>query len=142
MKTRLFLILFFAGFAGIASFLLIDLSRLVALIPGPAAGDIPAITPAIKILSLIQPAVLLSAAVLIGIALAPKVGLSAPVAEALAAGRRVFPVLRLQVVPGVLGALAGGLTILLTTAVFKPFFTKEAAELISQFQRLVPIPTR
>lgn len=141
-KKRLFLILFFAGFAGIASILLIDLAGLVALVPRSAGADIPPITPAIKVLSLIQPAVLLFAAVLLGIALAPKVGLSAPVAEALAAGGRVLPVLRPQIVPGVLGAVIGALTILLTAAVFNPFLTIETVERIGRFQRLMPIPTR
>jgi hypothetical protein len=142
VKTRLFLILFFAGFAGIASFLLVDLTAVIALIPRSSEADVPAITPAIKVLSLIQPTVLLLAAVLIGIAVAPRVGLYAPVAESLAAGERVLPPLGPQVVPGVVGAMIGALTILLTAAVFKPFLTFQTVERISSFQQLMPIPTR
>ena len=142
VKTRLFLILFFAGFAGIASLLLIDFTGLTALIPRSAGEDIPVISPAIKVLSLIQPAVLLVAAVLIGIALAPRVGLSAPAAESLAAGGRVLPDLRPQVVPGLLGSMIGALAILLTAAALKPFFTFETVQRISSFQQLMPIPTR
>jgi hypothetical protein len=139
MKKRLFLILFCLGFAGVLSVLLIDLSALAALIP---AADVPPITPAIKILSLIQPTVLVGVAVLIGVALAPKVGLSAPAAEALAAGDRAMPALKPQVLPGVLGGVIGALAILLTHAVFKPLLTTETVARITRFGSLVPIPTR
>ena len=139
MKRRLFLILFLLGFAGVLSILLIDLSALAALIP---AADPPPITPAIKILSLIQPAVLVGVAVLIGLALASKIGLSAPAAEALAAGEQVLPALRPQLIPGVLGGVIGALAILVTHAVFKPLLTTETVERISRFGSLLPIPTR
>ena len=139
MKRRLFLILFLLGFAGVLSILLIDLSALAALIP---AADPPPITPAIKILSLIQPAVLVGVAVLIGLALASKIGLSAPAAEALAAGEQVLPALRPQLIPGVLGGVIGALSILVTHAVFKPLLTTETVERISRFGSLLPIPTR
>ena len=139
MKKRLFLILFLIGFAGVLSILLIDLSAIASLIP---AADVPPITPAIKILSLIQPAVLVGVAVLIGVALAPQVGLSAPAAEALAAGEQVLPALRPQLIPGVLGGVIGALAILGTHAVFKPLLTAETVERISRFGALLPIPTR
>ena len=74
--------------AGVLSFLLVDLTKLLAQLPEPPGMELPQVTPAIKLLSLIQPAVLLSVAVLIGVVLASKVGLSSPVAEA-AAGKRV-----------------------------------------------------
>src|SRR5215203_2628867 len=96
MKTRLFLILLLLGLMGIVSFLLIDLSALVALIP--KTTDIPTITPALKLLSLVQPTLILAVAVVIGVALAPRVGLSAPASEALAAGGNVLKPLRPQFV--------------------------------------------
>lgn len=55
MKKRLFIILFLPGFAGVLSLLLLDLSAFASLIPN---ADVPPITSAIKILGLIQPAVL------------------------------------------------------------------------------------
>ena len=140
MKKRLFLILFCVGFAGVLSILLIDLSALAALIP--AAADAPPITPAIKVLSLIQPAGLVALAVLIGIVLAPKVGLSAPAAESFAAGDRVMPALKPQLIPGVLGGVIGALAILLAHGVFKPLLTIETVERITKFGTLVPIPMR
>jgi hypothetical protein len=142
VKTRLFLILFLTGMIGIVSLLLIDLAALVALVPVPAGTEVPTITPLIRILSLVQPAILLAAAVLIGVALTPKVGLSAPVAEALATGKRWFPALRPQLVPGFLGGLLGGLGIVATSAIFQPFLTQQTIERINNFLALVPLPTR
>ena len=139
MKKRLFLILFCLGFAGVLSVLLIDLSALAAMIP---VADVPPITPAIKLLSLIQPAVLVGVAVLIGVALAPRVGLSAPASESLAAGKQVLPALRPQLIPGGLGAIIGGLSILLAHTVFKPLLTTETVARIAKFGNLVPLTTR
>lgn len=99
----MFVILFSAGMAGVYSTLLIDLPALVALLPIPAGTEIPPITPAIKLLSLIQPAVLVAVAVLVGVALARKVGLYSPAAEAVASGGRVAPAVKPQVVPGLVG---------------------------------------
>ncbi|HKR61216.1 MAG TPA: hypothetical protein VJS64_15955, partial [Pyrinomonadaceae bacterium] len=128
VKTRLSLILFLAGFAGVVSILLIDLSALIALVPVSARSNVPAITPLIKILSLIQPTVLLLVAVLTGVALSQKVGLSAPVAESIATGGRLIPALKPQLGPGFLGGLVGALAILLTTAVLRPLLTTETVE--------------
>jgi hypothetical protein len=139
MKKRLFLILFFSGFAGVVTVLLIDLATLASFIP---AADVPPITPALKILSLVQPTVLLGVAVLIGVALASRVGLRAPAAEALAEGDNVLPALRPQLIPGVLGGIIGGLSILLTAAVLTPLLTTETVQRITRFGTAVPIPTR
>ena len=141
-KTRLFIILMTAGLAGVLSFLLIDLSALVALLPAPARAEVPQITPAIKLLGLIQPAILLALAVLAGVALAPKVGLSAPAAEAAASGGPVWSSLKPQIVPGIIGGLAGGGAIVAAAVLWKPFLSAETAERIAAFGRLVPVPTR
>ncbi len=141
-KTRLFLILFVAGMVGILSFLLVDLEAVLKLVPAPAGAEVPAVTPALKLLSLVQPTILLIVAVLIGIALAPKVGLSAPMAEALAAGGRWLPALKPQVVPGILGGLVAGIGIVIPSVVFKPFISIQALERIEKFTNLVPMATR
>ena len=141
-KTRLFVILWLIGFTGVLSFLLVDLSALVASLPIPAGTEIPSITPAIKILSLIQPIVLLSLAVLVGVALASKVGLSAPAAEAAASGERFVSALKPQIVPGTVGGLAGGIAIVLTSLLWKPFLTPEVVARITELGRFVPFPTR
>src|SRR5688500_13452603 len=107
LKTRLFLILFLSGMAGVLSVLFVDLPAIVALVP--ANGKIPPITPLIKLLSLIQPTLLLAVAVLLGVILAPKVRLSAPFAEALATRGEAVSALRRQVLPGLVGGALGGL---------------------------------
>ena len=140
-KTRLFLILLLSGFVGVLSFLLVDLSAIIALVP-VSPGSEALTMPMIKLLGLIQPTVLLAVAVLIGIALAPKVGLSAPFAECLAGGGQCFPALKPQLMPGLVGALVGALLIILTSLVFRPFFMNETIERIREFGTFVPIPTR
>ena len=143
-KTRLFLVLFAAGFAGVLSFLLLDLAAMAALFPSPSGTQLQ-ITPAIKALSLVQPTVLLALAVFAGVLLAAKVGLSAPVAEAVAASgarRGLLASLGPQVGPGVLGSVVGAGSVLLSAAVFKPFITAESIARISAFTKLLPLPTR
>ena len=141
-KTRLFIILLTAGLAGVFSLLLFDLSALVALLPVPAGAGIPQITPAIKLLSLIQPAILLALAVLIGVALAHRVGLSSPAAEAAASGSPVGQAFKPQIVPGIIGGLLGGGAIVAATLLAKPFLSAETVARIAAFGRLVPVPTR
>jgi hypothetical protein len=140
-KTRLFVILFLLGLMGVVSFLLIDVSALIALIPA-TTNDIPAITPAFKLLSLVQPTLILAVAVLIGVALARRVGLSAPAAEALATGGDVLKSLRPQFVPGVVGGLIGGVCIVLISLLSKPFLSATAIDRIGKFSQVLPLPTR
>src|SRR5215213_4979918 len=139
-KTRLFLILMLLGLTGVVSILLIDLSALVPLLP--VTTDIPTITPALKLLSLVQPTLLLTVAVVVGIVLAPRVGLSAPALEALNAGGNVLKSLRSQLVPGVVGGLVGGVCIVLISLLSKPFLSAAAIARIGKFTTLVPLPTR
>ena len=142
-KTRLFLILWLAGFAGVLSFLLVDLSALLRQIPVPAGTEVQQITPALKVLSLIQPMVLVSVAVLIGIVLAPKVGLSAPVAEAAAGnGQHLGSVLRPQIIPGLIGGFVGGVGIILIWFLLKPFLPPEFVARSAELNKLLPLPTR
>ena len=120
--------------------MLVDLAGLVALFPtGP---EVPVITPAIKLLSLIQPTVLLFAAVLIGLALAPKVGLSAPVAESLAAGGPSRFGLKTPTTARRFGSSDRSGLGSSDRGSFKPLLTTETIERISTFQDLIPIPTR
>jgi hypothetical protein len=141
-KTRLFLILFVAGVAGVLSFLLVDLEALVALFPVKDGTQPPTISTTLKLLSLIQPTILIAVAVLVGVVLAPRVGLSSPFAEALAARAPSIPALRSQLVPGVIGGLVGGISIVATAAALKPFMTSEALRRISSLGELLPLPTR
>ena len=140
-KTKLFTILWLAGMAGVLSILLIDLEALIEILPVPEGREIPAI-PLLKLLSILQPAVILSGAVWVGVALASKVGLSSPAAEAAAGGGNLASVLKPQIIPGIIGGLAGGAAIVLIAAVSTPFLSPEVVVRISEFGKIMPVPTR
>jgi len=142
MKKRLFLILFAMGMLGVVSFLLVDLTELIALAPKPDGAEVPTVTTSLKFLGLIQPAVLLALAVFGGVRLAHQVGLSAPFAEALARRGDAVAALKPQLVPGIVGGLAGGLAILLIALPFKAFMSAETIDRLVKFGRLMPLPTR
>lgn len=141
-KTRLFVILWLAGLAGVGSFLLVDLAALAANLPLPAGTAIPPLTPAIKLLSILQPTVFLTLAVLVGVALAPRVGLSSPVAEAAISGGRMRSALKPQIIPGLIGGLLGGVAIVLMGWLAKPFLPPEVVTRSAAFGKLFPLPTR
>lgn len=141
-NTRLFGILWLAGLAGVLSSLLVDLSGLIAILPNPKGAEIVPITPALKLLSLIQPTVILSVAVLIGVALASKVGLSSPVAEAAASGGDSISAVKSQIIPGIVSGLAGGIGIVLIAALSKPFLPSEVLAKLGEFGKFVPLLTR
>lgn len=142
VQIKLFLILLTAGLLGVFSFLLVDLSALIAILPIPAGTEIPSITPALKLLSLIQPAVILFVAILVGVAMAPKVGLSSPVAEAVAGGGQLSSAFKPQIIPGLVGGLAGGVAIVLTALLWKSFLPPEVITRIAELGKILPLPTR
>lgn len=86
-----------AATVGLFSLLLVPLERIVP-IPAPAL--------IVRVLALIQPAILTMVAIAVGCALAPRVTLGAPLIEAIATGRPTGPVLRCQLPPALLVALA------------------------------------
>ena len=142
-KKRLFLILWLAGFAGVLSFLLIDLKHLIEIVPLPPGSDVPQMDLGLlKVISLIQPTVILSLAVLIGVGLSSKVGLSAPLAECIASRESWFASFKPQIVPAIIGGIGGGVAIVLTAVVSKPFLAPEDVKLIGEFGKLLPLPTR
>ena len=141
-NTRLFVILLLAGLSGVLSILLVDLNGLIAILPVPAETEMPPITPALKLLSLVQPTILLAVAILVGVALASKVGLSSPMAEVAASGGDVISAFKPQIAPGIIGGLAGGIAIVLIALAWKPFLPLEVTRLISEFGKFVPLPTR
>src|SRR5438876_1088175 len=141
-KMKLFAILWLAGMVGVLSILLIDLSAVIASLPVRAGTKIPPITPALKLLTLVQPGILLILAVLLGVALAPKVRLSSPIAEAAASGRQLRRPLLPQIIPGLLGGMMGGVAIVLTAQLWKPLLAPEVIARIAGFGKLLPVPTR
>lgn len=128
--------------AGVLSLLLIDLSAVLAAIPaGLAPNELP--SPAIlKIISLIQPTVLLTIAVVTGILLAHRVGLHAAVAEAVARGEGFLAKLKPQLLPGVLVGIACGLSIVIVWVIAKPFLSAEFVTRAQEFNILLPAAVR
>ena len=142
-KTKLFLILWLAGLSGILSFLLVDVNVLLANLPLPADVEVPFFTPLMKVMSLIQPTIIMSLAVLTGVALAGKIGLHAPAAEALAGnGEKFWPALKPQIIPGILGGVIGGAGVALTSVIWRSFLPPEITARISEFGKLLPVTTR
>jgi hypothetical protein len=129
---------------GVLSFLLVDLEALVRSIPRPA-GETPVELPPpvlFKLVTIIQPTVIMTIALLVGIWLASRVGLHAPAAEAAASGNGVLAKLRPQILPGVIAGLASGLTIALTWVVAKPYLSGGFIERAQEFNKAMPNITR
>ncbi|MGB5013006.1 MAG: CPBP family intramembrane glutamic endopeptidase [Pyrinomonadaceae bacterium] len=143
-KTKLFWILWTAGMLGVLSFLVVDLEALIRAVPLPEGTPPVELPPAwlFKIVSLIQPTVIVTVAVLVGVGLASRVGLHAPAAEAAANGEPFLQRLKPQIVPGVIAGLLSGSTIVLSWVVAKPYFTNEFIERAEEFNKLLPALTR
>ena len=141
-KTRLFVILWIAGLAGILSFLLVDLSALLAYLPVTSGAKMPFSPLVMSLLSIIQPTVILTLAVLTGVSLASRVGLLAPATEAVARGGNLGAALKPQIVPGLVGGLLGGVVIILSWVLSKPLLPPEFVRRAEQLNRFLPFLTR
>jgi len=129
---------------GVLSFLLVDLAAVVRSIPRPAGEPAVELPPPVlfKLAAIIQPTVLMTIAVFVGIGLAGRVGLHAPAAEACAAGDRFLAKLRPQILPGVIAGLASGVAIALTWVLAKPYLSGEFIERAQEFNKVMPHVTR
>lgn len=125
------------------SFLLVDLDALIAMMPLPEdqKTDMPPWY-VLKLASVVQPAILVTIAVTVGIWLAPKVGLRSPAAEAFAEGRSVMPELRPQVLPGIVAGILSGIAIVACWLLFRPFLDAEFAARSEAFNKLIPAAVR
>ncbi len=141
-RARLFLILVLAGLAGVLSFQLVDFSALIAKLPDAHAKPLPFSMAIVRLLGFVQPAILVAAAVFVGQLLAPKVGLSAPAALALAESRPILPALRPQLFPGIFGALIAAPAIIGCWLLWKPFLSPALVQRAGEFSRLLPPLTR
>jgi hypothetical protein len=141
-RTKLFVILWLAGMAGVLSVLLIDLSAIMANIPSAAGTEMPFHPLVIKLLSLVQSGILLSVAVFIGLQLAPSVGLAAPAAEAWTSGTGFSAALKPQILPGVIGGVIAGVAILSTWLLFRPHLPFVFVTRAERLNGSLPILTR
>jgi membrane protease YdiL (CAAX protease family) len=106
-RARLGVALWLAGMLGLAAFAMLPLPESVAT----EALRVPLWV--VQVIGLVQSGLLLALAVALGTRLAPAVKLVAPVFEALVARTGVWRALRPQLAPGLIGALAGGIVLLL-----------------------------
>ena len=133
-----------AGLLGVASFLFVDLHALIEAMPLPEGVTVPELPPpaVFKIISLIQPAVLTTLAVAVGVWLSAKVGLHSPAAEAAASGEPFFTKLKPQILPGVIAGLASGVAIVVGWIIAKPFLLAEFVTRAQGFNKFMPHITR
>jgi len=107
-NTKSSILLFSLGFIGIAS--------IVPLIPqllSLQSAELPMSVEMIQIISVAQSSILLLLMIWLGFVFSKKVGLSAPVIFALARSENAFDQLKMQILPAVVGGIAGGIFILL-----------------------------
>lgn len=109
-RVKLFSLLWLLGLPGVLS--------LVAL---PLPIEVGAPVYWVKALVLVQPTILLSLAVLAGVQLAQRVGLSAPVAEAVVQRQSWRQAIAPQLLPGLIGGLASGGALVAIAALAQPW---------------------
>src|ERR1041385_1200068 len=137
-RVRLFLLLWLAGVAGVVSFQLVDLHALIAMLPFAQGKPLPMPMAVMRLLSVVQGAVLVALAVFAGLLLAPRVGLSAPAAQALAEKRPFLPALRPQLLPGIFGAVIAAPVILGSWFLWRPFLSPSFVQSAEKFNRMLP----
>src|SRR5688572_23721298 len=99
--------------AGVVSLLFVDIEAMIAAFPRPEGSPPPELPPPVllKIATVIQPTIFVTIAVLVGLYLAPRVGLHTPAAEAAADRSPIWPDLRPQVLPGIIAGILSGIFI-------------------------------
>lgn len=127
---------------GVLSLLLLDVQAIIAAVPLPAEQvELP--PPALlKILTLLQPTVLMTLAVAVGCFLAGKVGLHSPLAEAVANREPAFKKLVPQILPGILVGIISGIAIIAAWLISKPYLSAEFIARAEAFNKLMPSGTR
>ena len=103
-----------------------------------APGPLPLSAGALRLLSLINPALLVLGAAWIGTVLAPRVGLDAPVVRLALAGASPVPVLRHQARLAVWAGLGTGLLLAGYAIATGPYFQSLGTEATSRLQALTP----
>jgi hypothetical protein len=119
MRRRQFLALFALGFLGVLS-ILPTAARLIGGRPRPP-GSLQLPPGVLAALSLIQPTLLMAAAVAIGLRLAPRFGLRSYIADAAAGGAPIWPALRRDVPVAITLAFAQMAVTIALELAFKPF---------------------
>lgn len=129
--------------AGVLSLLLLDLGAIIEMVPEEYAprDEIPHWL-VLKFASILQPAIFTTVAVMVGIGLAPKVGLHSPAAEAFAERGDILAALRPQILPGIAAGVLGGAAIVGSWLLARPYIDEEFAARSEAFNKVVPTAMR
>jgi Type II CAAX prenyl endopeptidase Rce1-like len=134
-QKMLFIILFLVGMVGVLSTVWIALPI--------SAEEIPLPLIVFKLLNLITPTFLLSVAVLVGVNLASKVGLSAPFSEALASGdSQLLSAIKPQFIPGFVGGVFGGVGISALSFLWRSSLPIDFVAKAEELSKNTPLLTR
>ncbi len=123
-------LLFSLGFVGIVS--------IVPLIPqflSLQSAELPMSVGMVQVISVAQSSILLLLMILLGSVFSKKVGLSAPVVFAIARSESAFNQLKPQLLPSVVGGVAGGTFILLFSGILSSYLPPE---FLSAGEKLMP----
>lgn len=129
---------------GTLSLLFLDLSAIIAAVPLPAGSDpveLPPM-PLLKVISLIQPTVLITIAAAVGCGLASRVGLHAPAAEAFVSRENTLESLKPQIVVGIIAGILSGIAIIAAWMLAKPYLSPDFIARAEEFNRILPHATR
>ena len=110
------LLLWLTGMLGISALMPVIPSLLATL----SNEALPVSLCVVQAAAFAQATVLLTVAVLLGRALTPQVGLSAPALEAAVTHRSIVDALKPQIIPGITGGVVGGLAISALSVIFLP----------------------
>jgi len=130
-RKRVGMALAVLGLVGVASLALLPVERL-------APGPLPLPVIALRLLTLVNPALLVVAAAWMGAVLAPRIGLDAPAVRLALAGRLPGPVLRRQARVAAWTGLGAGLLLAGYATATDPYFASLSAEAASRIQALTP----
>ena len=120
-RKQLGVLLWLAGMVGGVSLLPV----LPSIVSTLSDVELPISVGLLRAVALAQTGVLLAVAVLIGVFLASRVGLRAPVAEAIVSRRSIMAALRPQLGPGIVGGLVGGLAVSIVALLLLPYVPEE-----------------
>lgn len=112
------------------------------LMPLPQGIDIPLSPEMIKLVGFIQSSVFVMIAVGAGLYCAPKLGLKAPVLEAWLKGESPMQAFWPQVKPALLGGVAGGVVIVVLSALMLPVLPAEFIEKGAELAKDMPVLAR
>jgi membrane protease YdiL (CAAX protease family) len=135
---RAFSSLFLMGLVGVLSLLLVIVPQLeTAIETVPQLADLP--EPVILLVLLLQPVALLALATVVGVLLAPRVGLRSLVYEKATQGEAVLPQLRPQVLMAFVTGILTALVIALLDVVFMPFLQEQLEPAAAAGQEIHPL---